>query len=116
MFERRLRRRVGEFMRSEFQIKEILLKIGFVEEIRTIWGNKEAPETFFRKFSLFAKIRFNPFDSVPLATLHFTILWHHKRQISLNFSHTKKRDYELVAKDGSTVRYVQNLRTTYLTP
>ena len=44
--------------------------------MRTSWGNKELkikdrPQTFFynSEFSFFAKIRFNPFDSVPLATL-----------------------------------------------
>ena len=31
------------------------------------------PQTFFNKLPLFAKIRFNPFDSVPFATLHFAI-------------------------------------------
>ena len=45
-------------------------------------GLKRCPQTFFCNFELplFAKIRFNPFDSVPLATLLFAILWHHKRR------------------------------------
>ena len=55
-------------------LKEILLEISFIEEIRTTPGNKEVLQTFFPQFPLFAKIRFNPFDSVPLATLHFAIL------------------------------------------
>ena len=28
-------------------VKEILLEIGFVEELRITWGNKELPQTFF---------------------------------------------------------------------
>ena len=31
-------------------VKEILLEIGFIEEMRTIWGNKEVPQTFFHNF------------------------------------------------------------------
>ena len=27
-------------------LKEILLEIGFVEEMRSTWGNKEVPQTF----------------------------------------------------------------------
>ena len=54
-------------------IKEILLKIRFIEEIRTTWLMKRCP-SFFPRFPLFAKIRFNPFDSIPLATMHFAIL------------------------------------------
>ena len=27
-----------------FYLKEILLEIGFVEEMRTTWGNKEVPQ------------------------------------------------------------------------
>ena len=29
--------------------KEILLKNGFIEEMKSIWGNKEIPQTFFSK-------------------------------------------------------------------
>ena len=42
-------------------------------------------QTFFPKFPLFAKIRFNPFDSVPLATMHFAMLRHHKRHYFAKF-------------------------------
>ena len=28
-------------------VKEVLLEIGFIEEMRTIWSNKEVPQTFF---------------------------------------------------------------------
>ena len=31
-------------------VKEILLEMGFIEEMRTIWGDKEVPETFFHNF------------------------------------------------------------------
>ena len=37
------------------------------------------------QFPLFAKIRFNPFDYVPLGSLHFAISRHHKRQVLQNF-------------------------------
>ena len=53
---------------------EIQLEIGFIEEMRTTRGNKEVFQTFFPQIFLFSKMRFNPFDSVPLATLHFAIL------------------------------------------
>ena len=39
---------------------------------------KRCPKPF-PQFPLFAKIRFSPFVSMLLATLHFTIWWHHKR-------------------------------------
>ena len=54
-------------------IKDILLEIGFIEGMRIILGNREVPK-LFPQFPLFAKIRFNPFDSESLATLHFAIL------------------------------------------
>ena len=50
-----------------FSLKR-LLKIGFIEEMKTIWGNKEVPQTFFS--ISFAKKRCNSFDSVRLSTLH----------------------------------------------
>ena len=34
---------------------------------------------FFQQFPFFIKTRFNPFDSLPMATLHFAFLWCHKR-------------------------------------
>ena len=43
----------------------MLLEIGFVEEMRSICGNKDVPRTFLHSSPLFAKVRFNPFDSVP---------------------------------------------------
>ena len=36
-------------LRADFflkRVKEILLKIGFIEEMRTTWGNKEVPKPF----------------------------------------------------------------------
>ena len=52
-------------------IKEISLKIGFIEKHRTCWGYKEVPQIFFHYFLyIFAKIGFNLLDSEPLATLH----------------------------------------------
>ena len=59
-------------------VKEILLEIGFIKEIRTIWGNKEVPQTFFRdflclwKYDLFVWLR-------TIVNPAFAILWHYKR-------------------------------------
>ena len=50
-------------------LKEMLIEIGFIKDMRTTRGNKEVLQTFFLQF-LFAKIRFNPFDSVPLTAYH----------------------------------------------
>ena len=61
-----------------FIFKEILLNIGFIENMRITRGNKEVPQTFFHSFIYLRKYRFNPFDSVSLATKHFEISWHHK--------------------------------------
>ena len=47
---------------------EILLKIGFIEEMRTIWGNKEVPQTFFQNFLYLRKydlIRLTPYHCQP---------------------------------------------------
>ena len=49
-------------------VKEMLHEIGFIEEMRTIWGNKEVPQTFFPQFPLFAKydlIRLTPYHCQP---------------------------------------------------
>ena len=37
------------------EVKEMLLEIGFIEEMRTTWGNKKVPQTFFPQFSSFPK-------------------------------------------------------------
>ena len=49
-------------------VEEILLEIGFVEEMRTIWGNKKVPQTFFHNFLYLRKydlIRLTPYDCKP---------------------------------------------------
>ena len=66
------------------------LKIGFIEEMRTIWGGTP---NLFPQFPLFAKIRFHLFDSVPLATLHSQFCDITKGIILQKFLQTKKRDY-----------------------
>ena len=53
--------------------KQRLLEISFIEEMRTTRGNQEVPPNLFPQYLLFAKVQFNPFDSEPLATLHFAI-------------------------------------------
>ena len=46
------------------ELEEILLEIGFIEEMRTTWGYKEVPQTFFhnspylRKYDLIPLIRY----------------------------------------------------------
>ena len=40
---------------NTFGFKEILLEIGFIEEMRTTWGNKELPN-FVSPFPFSAKI------------------------------------------------------------
>ena len=53
--------------------KSILLKKWELLEEKKRW-----PEVF-PQFLLFTKIRFDSFDSLPLANLHFAILWNHKK-------------------------------------
>ena len=46
-------------------VKDILLEIGFIEEMRTTRGNKELPQSFFT----IPRIRENTFKSVGLRTI-----------------------------------------------
>ena len=62
--------------------KSVLLKWGLLEVI------KKCHKPFSTIPLEFVKIRFNPFDFVPVATLHFAILSHHKRLILKNFLQT----------------------------
>ena len=72
------------WLESEEKLKSyILLQIGFIKEMRTTW-RKEVPQTFLH-YSPYLRNRFNLFDSVPLATLRFDILWHQKRMTLQNF-------------------------------
>ena len=45
-----------------YEFKDILLEIGFIEEVKVIEVTKDAP--LFPQYPLFAKIRFDPFDFV----------------------------------------------------
>ena len=47
-------------------LKKILLEIGFIEEITTIKGNKEVPQTFFHNFFYLQK-----YDLIRLTPYHF---------------------------------------------
>ena len=67
--------RVHYLTKNCSQIETICL----IEEMRSIRDNKEVLQTVIHLSHLFAKIPFNPFDSVPLATLHFALLHHHER-------------------------------------
>ena len=57
-------------------VKEILFKIGFIEEIKAIWGNKEVPQTFFHNFLDLRKydlIRLTPYHCQPCIRNFVTI-------------------------------------------
>ena len=56
-------------------LKETLCEIGFIKEIRGTWENKEVTRTFSISPLIREKKRFHPFNSAPLATLHFAILY-----------------------------------------
>ena len=66
--------------RQTILFKELLLEIGYIEQMRTTRVNKEVPETLLDYGTPFVhKNKLNPFDSEPLATLRFEISLHHKR-------------------------------------
>ena len=67
--------------------KSVLLKKWEVFEVR-----KRCPN-LFPHFPLSAKIRFTPFDSLPLATMHFRNYQTLQKAQLQNFSQTKKRDH-----------------------
>ena len=46
--------------------------MGFIEELKTTGGNEGVSKTLFH-YSFIRENRFNPFNSVPLATLHFEV-------------------------------------------
>ena len=56
-----------------------MFEIGFIEEMRTTWGNKEVPQTFFHNFHNSQK-----YDLICLTPYHWqlriahcwSILWH----------------------------------------
>ena len=64
--------------RQKILFKELLLEIGYIEQIKTTRGNRGA-RNLVRLLLLSTKNKFNPFDSVPLATLRFEISLHHRR-------------------------------------
>ena len=86
-------------------VKEILLEIGFIEEMRPIWGT---PNLFYN-FRLFAKIRCNSFDSVQLSTLHLQFRDITKGKNLQKFLQTKKRDYQQVAVSSLAITKSENL-------
>ena len=89
--------------------KEILLEIGFIEEMRTIWGNKEVPQTFFHNFLYLRKYDLISFDFVPLSTLHSQFCDFTKGIILQKFLQTKKRDFHLVAVRSLAITKSKNL-------
>ena len=48
------------------QLKEILLEIGFIEEMRTTWGNNEVPQVFLPNSLYSREYYFLRFDPVPI--------------------------------------------------
>ena len=68
-------------------VKEILLEIGFIEEMRTIRGNKEVPQTFFHNFFYFRKydlIRLTPCYCQPCIRNFVTLQRHNFEKILAN--------------------------------
>ena len=91
-------------------VEEILLEIGcFIEEIRTTWGDKEVPQTFFhnslylRKYDL---IRLTPYHWQTCISQFCDIT---KSIILRKFLQTKKRDYQLVAVSSLAITRSENL-------
>ena len=58
---------------SNTRIKEILLEIGLIEEMRTTWGNKKVPHTFFHNFPYLQKCDIICLTPFYWQTLHFAI-------------------------------------------
>ena len=54
---------------------EILLEVGFIQEMITTCGNKEVPQLFHPQFPLFAKILFTPLDSVLICDVTTGMSW-----------------------------------------
>ena len=91
-------------------VKEILLEIGFIQEMRTTWGNKEAPQTFSHNFISLQKhnlIRLTPYHCQPCLHTHFCDIT--KGKISQKFLQTKKRDYQLVAVSRPATTKSENM-------
>ena len=78
-------------------LKEILLKIGVIEEMKTTCGNKKVPQTFFH-YSLYSQ-KYHLIRLIPhhwqLCILQFCDIT--KGIILQKFLQTEKRDYQLVA-------------------
>ena len=68
-------------------IKRYCLKSVLLKKWELLEVTKRCPK-HFSIILLIRKNRSNPFDSAPLATLHFAILWHHKWLVLHNFSQT----------------------------
>ena len=85
------------FIELTLKINETLLEINFIEKIKTSLGNKECSKLCF-VISVIRENRFFPFDSVPLATLRFKILFLILREIlntaSQTFVKLEKNNFE----------------------
>ena len=68
------------FIELTLKINKTLLEISFIEKIKTLLGNKECSKLCF-VISVIRENRFFPFDSVPLATLRFALLFLILREI-----------------------------------
>ena len=72
-------------------LKRYCLKSFFFLKKKKKWGLLEVIKRCLKpplQFSLFTKIQFNLLNSVPLATLHFAILWRQKPLILQKLSQT----------------------------
>ena len=90
-------------------IKEILLEIGFIDKMRTTWGNKEAPHTFFHNFLCLRK-----YDLIGLIRYHWQSCISKfcgitKGIILQKFLQTKKLDFQLVAVSSLGITKSENL-------
>ena len=87
-----------KFTWSERRLKkhlEIQLEIGYVEEMRATWGNKEVHKRCSNIPLIRENKTFNPFASVPLPILRFKISKHQKTTTLQNFLKNKQRDVQL---------------------
>ena len=89
-------------------VKEVLHDFGFIEEMRTIWGNKEVPQIFFhnilylRNYNL---IHLIPYHCQPCIRNFVTL----QKVILQKFLQTKKRDYQLIAVSSLAITKTENL-------
>ena len=91
------------FSLKRYCMKSVLLKKWELFEVI-----KRCPKPF-STFFFICEIRFNPFNSVPLSTLHTQFCNITKGIVLQKFLQTKKRDYQLVAVSSLAITKSENL-------